>query len=238
MKIILIRHGKTAGNLEGRYVGRTDEPLCAAGREALAGRKLPRAEKLFVSPLLRCRETAEILWPGQDQIAVSDLSECDFGGFEMKNYAELNGNADYQAWIDSGGTLPFPGGESQRAFQARVCAAFEQIAEKLLKEKADSAKTADSAESAASAETTDSAAESVASAESADSAESAASAGKSVPAAAFAVHGGTIMAVLAQFGVPKKGYFDWQVKNGEGFTARLVREDGKIVLREIEKMSR
>ena len=200
MKIILIRHGKTAGNLEGRYVGRTDEPLCEAGREALAGRKVPRAEKLFVSPLLRCRETAEILWPGRDQIVVPGLRECDFGDFEMKNYAELNGNADYQAWIDSNGTLPFPGGESQATFQARCCAAFEQVAEELLKEKADFA------------------------------------AEKSVPAAAFVVHGGTIMAVLSQFGVPKKGYFDWQVKNGEGFIADLVRDNGKIVLREIEKI--
>lgn len=218
MKIILIRHGKTAGNLEGRYVGRTDEPLCEAGREALAGRKLPRAEKLFVSPLLRCRETAEILWPGRDQIVVPGLRECDFGDFEMKNYAELNGNADYQAWIDSNGTLPFPGGESQATFQARCCAAFEQIAEELLKEKADS-----DAESVVSAETT-------------LSAENAASAEKSVPVAAFVVHGGTIMAVLSQFGVPKKGYFDWQVKNGEGFVADLVRDNGKIVLREIEKI--
>ena len=199
MKIILIRHGKTAGNLEGRYVGRTDEPLCAAGREALVGRKVPRAEKLFVSPLARCRETAEILWPGRDQIVVPGLRECDFGDFEMKNYDELNGNADYQAWIDSNGTLPFPGGESQATFQARVCAAFEQVAEELLKEKADFAE-------------------------------------KSVPVAAFVVHGGTIMAVLSQFVVPKKGYFDWQVKNGEGFVADLANENGKIVLREIEKI--
>lgn len=203
MKIILIRHGRTAGNLEGRYVGRTDEPLCEAGRAALMGRTLPRAEKLFVSPLLRCRETAEILWPGQAQTAVSDLRECDFGDFEMKNYAELNGNAAYQAWIDSNGTLPFPGGESQAAFQARVCAAFEKVAGELLAGEADTENF--------SADT-----------------------GKF--SAAFAVHGGTIMAILSQFGVPKKGYFDWQVKNGEGFTATLARENGAIVLREIEKI--
>ena len=34
-KILLIRHGKTQGNLERRYIGRTDEPLCEAGRAAL-----------------------------------------------------------------------------------------------------------------------------------------------------------------------------------------------------------
>ena len=31
-EIILIRHGATAGNLERRYIGRTDEPLCEQGR--------------------------------------------------------------------------------------------------------------------------------------------------------------------------------------------------------------
>ena len=36
-----------------------------------------------------------------------------FGSFEGKTYFDLNGNEDYQRWIDSGGTLPFPGGESR-----------------------------------------------------------------------------------------------------------------------------
>ena len=35
VRVILIRHGKTRGNLEGRYVGRTDEPLCPEGVAAL-----------------------------------------------------------------------------------------------------------------------------------------------------------------------------------------------------------
>ena len=35
MRVVLIRHSKTAGNLKGRYIGTTDEPLCEEGREAL-----------------------------------------------------------------------------------------------------------------------------------------------------------------------------------------------------------
>ena len=31
MKLIMIRHGQTQGNMEGRYLGRTDEPLCPEG---------------------------------------------------------------------------------------------------------------------------------------------------------------------------------------------------------------
>ena len=35
IRILLIRHGETAGNLEKRYIGRTDEELCSAGRQKL-----------------------------------------------------------------------------------------------------------------------------------------------------------------------------------------------------------
>ena len=128
-ELILIRHGKTAGNLLGRYIGsRTDEPLCDEGREGLAVKQLPEIERLYVSPMKRCVETAEILWPGFDRKKmqkVTDLRECDFGDFENKNYKELSGNGDYQAWIDSGGTLAFPEGESREGFVRRCCAALE-----------------------------------------------------------------------------------------------------------------
>ena len=38
---------------------------------------------------------------------------------EYKNYQELSGEAFYQAWIDSGGTLTLPGAEPVRAFKTR-----------------------------------------------------------------------------------------------------------------------
>ena len=53
-KILLIRHGKTQGNLERRYIGRTDEPLCEAGRAALEGRSYPACDILLSSPMVRC----------------------------------------------------------------------------------------------------------------------------------------------------------------------------------------
>ena len=110
LKIYLIRHGKTQGNLSGKYIGaRTDEPLCQEGIRELEGKNYPKAELLFVSPMKRCRQTGEILYPGLAQKECPLLKECDFGDFENKNYKELSGNPDYQAWIDSGGALPFPG---------------------------------------------------------------------------------------------------------------------------------
>lgn len=64
----------------------------------------------------RCIETADILYPGKVPILVPQWKEMDFGLFEGKNYQELNGDKQYQAWIDSGGTLPFRRGKAGPAF--------------------------------------------------------------------------------------------------------------------------
>ena len=131
MNWILIRHGKTRGNLEKRYIGcRSDESLCPEGAAELEQRVYPSAGQVFASPMQRCLETAEVLYPGLPVQVVPDFRECDFGEFEGKNYAELNGREDYQAWIDSGGELPFPGGESRETFSARCLNAFAELQKK------------------------------------------------------------------------------------------------------------
>ena len=127
MKWILIRHGQTQGNREHRYIGCRTEPLCPEGIAQLQNRHYPPVSRVFVSPMRRCVETANLLYPGVPQTIIGGFRECDFGDFENKNYAELNGRADYQAWIDSGGELPFPHGESRAQFAARCVTAFEQI---------------------------------------------------------------------------------------------------------------
>lgn len=130
-RLILIRHGMTAGNGEKRYIGMTDEKLCPEGREALEREKkqglYPAADLLFSSPLARCLETAAILYPGQEPMIIGAFRECDFGLFEGKNYKELSDCPQYQAWIDSGGTLPFPKGESMDSFRERCAAGLEQL---------------------------------------------------------------------------------------------------------------
>lgn len=123
---MLIRHGMTAGNREHRYIGcRSDEPLCGEGIRALSAFVYPDAARVFASPMRRCLETATLLYPGREPVVVPDLRECDFGVFEGLNHAQLDGRADYQAFIDSGGILPFPGGESRASFSARCVRAFE-----------------------------------------------------------------------------------------------------------------
>lgn len=144
LEILLLRHGQTQGNLEKRYIGKTDEPLLAEDTERmqkvsslqkrLEQENLVRPQKLFISPMLRCRQTAELLFPGQEQVVIDKLREMDFGRFEGKNYRELSPDPAYQAWIDSGGRLPFPEGEDRACFIRRTMDGFLQMTEQAWQE--------------------------------------------------------------------------------------------------------
>lgn len=191
MQIVLIRHGKTAGNLEKRYVGTTDEPLCEAGIRELLQRKqeqkYPPADLVITSPLRRCLETAELLYPeipADTRIVCEGLREMNFGLFEYQNYQELSGNPAYQAWIDGGGVGAFPGGESQADFERRCAAAYEELFTGVLQKETD--------------QQTESGEKTV----------------------ALVVHGGTIMALMHHFGIPREDYFTWQCDNAQGVICR------------------
>ncbi|MGN0205329.1 MAG: histidine phosphatase family protein [Coprococcus sp.] len=137
IELWMIRHGATPGNACGRYVGRTDEPLSPDGLETLIKRKnsgfYPKLTAVCVSPMRRCLETADILFPGALQYVIEGMQECDFGDFEYQNYEELNGRQEYQDWIDSGGVIGFPGGENLTQFCGRVTEAFERMVDQIIR---------------------------------------------------------------------------------------------------------
>lgn len=126
-KLIFLRHGSTQGNLEGRYVGRTDESLCEKGIDQLAKSLFPHVDIVFSSPMKRCLETAQIVYQDKPLYTIEDAKECDFGDFENKNYKELHGNKEYQKWLDSNASLPFPNGEEVTTFKRRSLHAFTQM---------------------------------------------------------------------------------------------------------------
>ena len=182
MKVILIRHGQTAGNAEKRYIGVTDQPLTASGVEQIEKNKYPAADLVFASPLKRCLQTAAIIYPQQKPTVVRDLREMDFGDFENKNHMELSGNADYQRWIDNGGKTAFPGGEHPADFCHRCTTAFLKTMESIKNENCQTV--------------------------------------------AFAVHGGTIMAIMSSLLNDTENYFSYRVDNGDGYTFDYA--DGQI----------
>lgn len=131
MRVFLIRHGITISNEEKRFAGcRTDCPLSEKGIEALKSLNYPRPDRVYVSPMLRCRQTADIIFNNHKKIVVDELKEIDFGDFENKNHTELDGNPHYQAWIDSGGLGSIPDGESFDVFAKRCVPVFVDILEK------------------------------------------------------------------------------------------------------------
>jgi alpha-ribazole phosphatase len=129
--LVLIRHGATWSNIEHRYIGKTDEPLCKEGEDQLEEYKrehlYPEVDILYTSPMKRCIQTSNIIYPNLPPIPIKEFSEMNFGAFEGKNYAELQGDKRYQEWIDSNGTLPFPDGESREEFHARCINGFKSV---------------------------------------------------------------------------------------------------------------
>lgn len=134
-KIHLVRHGKEKPDGVIRYVGKTDLPLTAKGRQEIlkldAQGIYPYAQKLYSSPLSRCRETLSLLYPDVEPEICAGLSECDFGAFENKTAEELKTRPEYAEWL-SGGTPP--GGESTEEFVKRSVVAFAKIVEELMRE--------------------------------------------------------------------------------------------------------
>jgi alpha-ribazole phosphatase len=128
MEVLLIRHGKTAGNIAKRYIGMTDEPLCDEGiaHARLSGIDTGTAS-LYVSPLKRALETALIKFPNAQMTVCADLREMDFGDFEGRNAADMEHDDVYTKWVESNCMLRCPNGEQMDEFSDRICRAFDII---------------------------------------------------------------------------------------------------------------
>jgi probable phosphoglycerate mutase len=122
--IILVRHGETDLNREGRLQGRIDAPLNHRGRaqaallaEAVAGLGVQR---LVASPLTRAQQTARVIAESVGLSVETDdsLTEIDYGDWDGEPSAVVMGDAP-EAWRTDAGFAP-PGGESLAAVVARV----------------------------------------------------------------------------------------------------------------------
>ena len=183
-----IRHGMTPGNKEKRYIGcRTDEHLLPEAAELLRRKRgmIPEVGAVYTSPMVRCLETAEILFPefrtyengtagsvsGQKSVQViKELIECDFGRFEGHNYKELSGDPDYQKWIDSGGSLPFPDGDSREDFLRNSKAGLLKVIEDMEL--------------------------------------------RGIRSASVVTHGGVIMNLMEAYARPGRSFYEWSTENG------------------------
>jgi len=85
-QLLVIRHGQTEWSKVGKHTGRTDIPLTDRGRDEArdAGRTLAgwTIDRAYTSPLIRARETADIVSPACGVTVSTDLLEWDYGDFE------------------------------------------------------------------------------------------------------------------------------------------------------------
>ena len=140
MRILLVRHGETAWNVEGRHQGRTyDIPLSEVGlaqARALAARLQGlEVARAVASPLLRARQTAEILlWPRAVRLSLDpDLMEIGHGAWEGLLASEIRARDPeaLRAWRETPHLACPPGGESFQVVQARAWGALARATEGL-----------------------------------------------------------------------------------------------------------
>jgi alpha-ribazole phosphatase len=138
-KIHLIRTGKTSDSPMKPYVGQTDVPLCDAGRAELEtlrdSSRYPRVEMVYTSPLSRCRETAEILYPDLYTVTVDGFADMNLGAFEGRTLDELKDDGDFARWLENSVENAPPGGEDPTAFTRRIILALQGIFRNMMDER-------------------------------------------------------------------------------------------------------
>ena len=99
----LIRHGITEANLKKLFVGAgMDVPVCDAGfahiERMMAQYTYPNPATVFVSPMLRARQTADMIYPDKTKIIIDELKETACGQFEGRTYEDLIQDPDFLRW--------------------------------------------------------------------------------------------------------------------------------------------
>lgn len=133
MKILLIRHGQTTGDLEDRYGGWYDDSLTSEGvqqlevtAQKLVGKKI---DKIFTSSLKRAQESTEII----NRVTTTQVEIMD--GLRERNYGVLGGLTKQEALekypevveLHKNPDNTDPDGESRADFITRVVNTFDSI---------------------------------------------------------------------------------------------------------------
>ena len=164
MLIYMLRHGETEYNAESKYQGWKDIPLSEKGLKMLKKADI-EPDIVYVSPLMRAKQTAAILFPNAEFIEVPELMEMDFGIFEGRNHIEMMNDPVYRAWVDGMCEDKIPNGEKKSEFSDRVCRGFKRLVDEAVRADRD--------------------------------------------ILVILAHGGTQMAALERYGIPRRDYYKW-----------------------------
>lgn len=135
--VYLFRHGLTKGNLNAQYIGHTDYPLTTDSIQSLKNIKAkhhyPKVDAVFVSPLKRAMQSADIMFDKNNKIVIDNFIEYNFGEFEECTAEDLKDNDDFKAWLHGDIYSKPPFGESNAEFVQRICDAFEKVIDGCIK---------------------------------------------------------------------------------------------------------
>jgi broad specificity phosphatase PhoE len=134
-RLILIRHGETDWNVEGRYQGQADPPLnqrgLAQARQLAQKLRDVGLDVLYSSPLRRALQTAQILAEALDVPLHTEprLMEIHQGKWQTLLYTEIAARYPelFDRWQKEPWTVTLPGGENIAQVQERVYAAVDEI---------------------------------------------------------------------------------------------------------------
>ena len=135
-RLIVVRHGETAWNVDTRIQGHLDIPLNDTGLwqarqlgDALAGEAI---SAIYTSDLLRARKTAQAVADATGAALVDEpgLRERAFGSFQGRTFAEVEAEHPEQArrWRQRDPDYAPQGGESLRVLRERVVDTTHRLA--------------------------------------------------------------------------------------------------------------
>ena len=120
----LLRHGKTG--FPGCYIGSRDVPLSPEGVLQVGTLQTTfqshNFDKILISPMLRCRQTCDIVLPDTAVTYSDNLREVDFGRWEGLTFEQI-AKQDPEIvteWADGAPGFTFPDGESVASFGKRI----------------------------------------------------------------------------------------------------------------------
>jgi broad specificity phosphatase PhoE len=132
MRMAFLRHGPTEWNAQGRFQGHTDIPLSAEGLAKMRALRPPLPfdkARVFVSPLMRARQTAEALGLS-NPMPDARLMEQNWGSWEGLSREQILARDGADAFSNAGLAIRFnpPGGESTGQLHNRVAAFLKHAA--------------------------------------------------------------------------------------------------------------
>jgi broad specificity phosphatase PhoE len=138
LRLVLVRHGVTDWNREGRFQGHLDPPLSDRGRHQahLAGLRMARdpelrPQRVISSSLGRALQTAEVIARALGVPVHADprLMEIGQGEWEGRTHDEISSTDGerYAAWRDAPGVRQPPGGEPIADAAVRVRSTLDEL---------------------------------------------------------------------------------------------------------------